>query len=108
MRDDDNTLVIGPTMPTAQSGTSLRRLSGVGAELADGGGNRLKLSVATDKGANAGRNVTSLVAGMVAGADSIDDMALLHHGAMGKAFHREYAPESATARRKQLSIKASR
>jgi hypothetical protein len=32
------------------------------------------LSVAGDKGANAGLKVASLVAGMVAGADSIDDM----------------------------------
>lgn len=30
------------------------------------------LAVPTDKGANAGLKVTSLVAGMVAGADSID------------------------------------
>ena len=46
------------------------------------------LSVPTDKGANAGAKVTSLVAGMVAGADSIDDMALLRHGAMGTLFDR--------------------
>ncbi|GAA3329137.1 hypothetical protein J2S64_001025 [Paeniglutamicibacter sulfureus] len=32
------------------------------------------LSVPTDKGANAGLKIASLVAGMVAGADSIDDM----------------------------------
>src|SRR5438270_12820690 len=38
------------------------------------------LSVPTDKGANAGLKVASLVAGMVAGADSIDDMAVLRHG----------------------------
>lgn len=38
------------------------------------------LSVPTDKGANAGLKVASLVGGMVAGADSIDDMALLRHG----------------------------
>ena len=50
------------------------------------------LSVPTDKGANAGLKVCSLVAGMVAGADSIDDMALLRHGAMGKLFDRPYAP----------------
>ena len=31
------------------------------------------LSVPTDNGANAGLKVTSVVAGMVAGADSIDD-----------------------------------
>jgi len=32
--------------------------------------------------------VTSLVAGMVAGADSIDDMALLRHAAIGTIFDR--------------------
>src|SRR6478735_5442190 len=42
------------------------------------------LTVPTDKGANAGLRVASLVAGMVAGADSIDDMALLRHGGMGR------------------------
>ena len=41
------------------------------------------LTVPTDKGANAGGKVNALVAGMLAGADSIDDMALLRHGAMG-------------------------
>lgn len=40
----------------------------------------------TDKGANAGRKVTALVAGMVAGADSIGDMALLCHGGMRTLF----------------------
>jgi hypothetical protein len=50
------------------------------------------LSVPTDKGANAGLKVASLVAGMVAGADSIDDMALLRHGGMGRVFARAYAP----------------
>ena len=52
------------------------------------------LSVPTDKGANAGVKVTSLVAGMVAGADSIDDMALLRHGGMGSLFDRPYAPST--------------
>jgi hypothetical protein len=52
------------------------------------------LSVPTDKGANAGAKVTSLVAGMVAGADSIEDMALLRHGAMGTLFDRSYAPST--------------
>ncbi|MCQ6271803.1 IS1380 family transposase, partial [Pseudarthrobacter sp. R1] len=45
------------------------------------------LSVPTDKGANAGLKVASLVAGMVAGADSIDDMALLRHGGMKRVFN---------------------
>ena len=52
------------------------------------------LSVPTDKGANAGSKVSALVAGMVAGADSIDDMALLRHGAMGTVFERPYAPST--------------
>ena len=52
------------------------------------------LSVPTDKGANAGLKVTSLVAGMVAGADSIDDMALLRHGGMGRVFTHAYAPST--------------
>lgn len=52
------------------------------------------LSVPTDKGANAGLKVASLVAGMVAGADSIDDMALLRHGAMKKIFNACYAPST--------------
>jgi len=52
------------------------------------------LSLPTDKGANAGGKVTALVAGMVAGADSIDDMALLRHGALGRVFDRTYAPST--------------
>lgn len=52
------------------------------------------LSVPTDKGANAGLKVTSLVAGMVAGADSIDGMALLRHGGMGRVFTSAYAPST--------------
>jgi hypothetical protein len=52
------------------------------------------LSVPTDKGANAGLMVDSLVGGMVAGADSIDDMALLRHGGMGRVFARAYAPST--------------
>ena len=42
------------------------------------------LSLPSDKGANAGLKVASLVAGMVAGADSIDDIGLLRHGGMGR------------------------
>jgi len=52
------------------------------------------LSVPTDKGANAGRKIGSLVGGMVAGADSIADLALLRHGAMGTIFDRPYAPST--------------
>ena len=52
------------------------------------------LSVPTDKGANAGLKVSLLIAGMLAGADSIDDMALLRHGGMGRIFARAYAPST--------------
>lgn len=44
------------------------------------------LSVPTHKGANAGLKASSLVAGMVAGADSIDDVGLLRHGGMGRNY----------------------
>lgn len=63
--------------------------SPLGRDLAD-----QHLSVPTDKGANAGLKVASLVGGMVAGADSIDDMALLRHGGMGRVFARAYAPST--------------
>ncbi|MDV5999535.1 IS1380 family transposase [Kocuria rhizophila] len=53
-----------------------------------------RLSMPTDKGANAGAKVTALVAGMCAGADSIDDMAILRHGAMSKLFAGIYAPST--------------
>src|SRR3954454_22642938 len=52
------------------------------------------LSVPSDKGANAGLKVASLVAGMVAGAGSIQDMAVLRHGGMARLFARIYAPST--------------
>ena len=52
------------------------------------------LGVPADKGANAGLKVASLVMEMVAGADSIDDMALLRHGGMGRVFTRAYPPST--------------
>jgi Transposase DDE domain group 1 len=55
---------------------------------------REHLSVPTDKGSNPDRKVFALVAGMVAGADSIDDMAVLRHGAMGRVFDHPYAPST--------------
>ena len=52
------------------------------------------VQVPTDKGAHAGLKLSSLVAGMAAGAHSIDDMALLRHGAMGKIAPGGYAPST--------------
>jgi Transposase DDE domain group 1 len=55
---------------------------------------REHVRVPTDKGSNPGGKVSSLVAGMVAGADSIDGMALLRHGGMRKLFAQPYAPST--------------
>ena len=52
------------------------------------------LTVTDDFGANAGLKVTALVAGMLAGADSIDDTAILRHGGMKKLFVGAYAPST--------------
>lgn len=48
----------------------------------------------TTGGQKAQLKVPALVAGMVAGADSIDDMALLRHGAMGRLFGGLRAPST--------------
>lgn len=53
-----------------------------------------RLSVPTDRGANAGAKVMALVAGMLAGADSISDMNVLRHGGMGRLFDRTLAPST--------------
>ncbi len=55
-------------------------------------GERVRLSRAA--GVNAHLKIPSLVAGMVAGADSIDDMALLRHGAMSRLFTGVRAPST--------------
>ena len=52
------------------------------------------LTVPGSAGANAGAKVMCLVAGMVAGADSIDDLGVLRHGAMGKLFDQVRAPST--------------
>jgi hypothetical protein len=53
-----------------------------------------RLTVAGDKGANAGLKVMSLVGGMIAGADSFEDMHLLRHGGMRRLFTGAYAPST--------------
>jgi len=76
--DDPNLISSAGLVPILR----LAETAGLGA-LADE-----RLSVPTDKGANAGAKVSALVAGMVAGADSIEDMALLRHGGTGRVFGR--------------------
>ena len=82
--DDPNLVSAGGLVPVL----ALAESAGL-AELADE-----HVSVPGDKGANAGLKVASLIGGMVAGADSIDDMALLRHGGMGRIFARAYAPST--------------
>lgn len=53
-----------------------------------------RVRLKTAGGANACLKVSSLVAGMVAGADSIDDMDLLRHGGMGRLFGGVRAPST--------------
>ena len=45
-------------------------------------------------GGNARLKIPALVAGMIAGADSIDDMDLLRHGAMNRVFTGVRAPST--------------
>ncbi len=52
------------------------------------------LTVPGGPGSAAGLKVPALVAGMVAGADSINDMDLLRHGAMGRLFVGVRAPST--------------
>ncbi|MDX6432330.1 MAG: hypothetical protein QOE54_4696 [Streptosporangiaceae bacterium] len=59
------------------------------AELAGG-----HLTVPGGAGAGAGAKVTSLVAGMVVGGDSVADMDLLRHGGMGRLFTGVRAPST--------------
>ena len=53
-----------------------------------------RLTLTGDRGANPAVNVACVVAGMVAGADSIDDMGLLRHGGMGRLFGGVRAPST--------------
>ncbi len=52
------------------------------------------ITVPGPAGANAGAKVMSLVAGMTTGADSIDDLDVLRHGAMGRVFTGIKAPST--------------
>jgi hypothetical protein len=52
------------------------------------------VKVPTDKGANPHYKIATLIAGMVAGADSIDDMDLVRHGGMDRVFEDWRAPST--------------
>ncbi len=61
---------------------------GLGGLIAD------RVRITAKGGANAAAKVVALVAGMVAGADSIEDMGLLRHGGMGRLFDDVRAPST--------------
>jgi hypothetical protein len=67
---------------------ALAQRAGLGELAAD------HLSVPGGPGCAAGLKVSALVAGMAAGADSIDDMDLLRHGAMSRLFAGVRAPST--------------
>jgi hypothetical protein len=53
-----------------------------------------RVRVAGSVGSNPGGKVAAVVAGMVAGADSIDDLDVVRAGGMGRLFGRCYAPST--------------
>ncbi len=53
-----------------------------------------RVQIRMSGGANPELKIPALVAGMIAGADSIDDMALLRHGAMDRLFDGVRAPST--------------
>ncbi|HEY6748953.1 MAG TPA: IS1380 family transposase [Mycobacteriales bacterium] len=85
VRFDDPNLVscVGLTAVLA-----LAARCGLGGLVAD------QVRITAKGGANAAAKVLALVAGMVAGADSIEDMDLLRHGGMGRLFDDVRAPST--------------
>jgi hypothetical protein len=55
---------------------------------------RDRLRLPTDRGANASGKVATIVAGMLTGADCIDDLDVVRHGGMGELFGGVYAPST--------------
>jgi hypothetical protein len=53
-----------------------------------------RVRLPTDKGANAAGKIATIVAGMLAGADSIDDLDIARHGGMCSLFSSVYAPST--------------
>ena len=87
--------------PPQERSRSTRIRAGRAAANSESRDHRLRLELAdehlgvpTDKGANAGRKIGSLIAGMIAGADSTSDLNRVRHGAMATLFHRPYAPST--------------
>jgi len=82
---DDPNLISHPGLVPLSALAERAGLRGLAAAHVRPGGGR---------GANAGLKVACLAAGMAAGADSIDDMGLLRHGATEKVFGGVRAPST--------------
>src|SRR5512144_2462129 len=82
--DDPNLVSVGGLAPVVALAQDCRLGDLVGE----------KLTLRAEGGVNAPLKVPALVAGMVAGADSIDDMDLLRHGGMGRLFAGIRAPST--------------
>jgi hypothetical protein len=82
--DDPNLVSVGGLAPVVALAQDCR----LGELVAE------KLTLKAAGGVNAPLKVPALVAGMVAGADSIDDMDLLRHGGMGRLFAGIRAPST--------------
>src|SRR5664279_4431084 len=82
--DDANLVSCAGLAPTM----ALAHRAGLGDLVAD------TLTLKSEGGVNAHLKVPALVAGMVAGADCIDDMDLLRHGAMSRLFGGVRAPST--------------
>ena len=82
--DDPNLVSVGGLAPVVALAQDCR-LGGLVGE---------KLTLKARGGVNAAIKVPALVAGMVAGADSIDDMDLLRHGGMDRLFAGIRAPST--------------
>ena len=80
--------------PTLVSAAGLVPVVALGQRAGLGGLAEAHLTLPGGPGCAAGLKVSALVAGMVAGADSIDDMDLLRHGAMGRLFAGVRAPST--------------
>ena len=62
-----------------------------------------RVSLPSDKGANPAAKVATIVAGMLAGADSMDDLGIARHGGMKSLFSSVYAPSTCRAISGQLA-----
>lgn len=82
--DDPNLVSCAGLVPVMR----LAQTVGLHAAVAD------RVHLPGDKGANPAGKVTTIVAGMLAGADSIDDLDVARHGGMPSLFTGVYAPST--------------